>query len=161
MKVAETNAPKLLSVTTVTTVTHWKWRIDGDEDEDVGYFQRFSRNGFHFAQHLNESCKRDSGQSSFSIAPKCFIFLLKMFCAVLFVLLIRFDHSICIMNEMAIDINDIMSDKLMPTSFFVIEGTEPIDNATTSNLFNNITSVLLPKIDGNFQSAYKLMNFHR
>lgn len=84
-----------------------------------------------------------------------------MFCAVLFVLLIRFDHSICIMNEMAIDINDIMSDKLMPTSFFVIEGTEPIDNATTSNLFNNITSVLLPKIDGNFQSAYKLMNFHR
>lgn len=66
------------------------------------------------------------------------------------------------MNEMAIDINDIMSDKLMPTSFFVIESLNAIENATTSNLlFNNITSVLLPKNDGNFQSAFNLMKFHR
>lgn len=87
--------------------------------------------------------------------------LWKMFCAILLILCIRFDPSLGIMNEMAIDINDIMSDKMMPTSFFVIEGSNSIDNATASSLFNNITSVLLPKNDGDFQSAYKLMKFHR
>lgn len=84
-----------------------------------------------------------------------------MFCAILIALFLRFDRSLCIMNEMAIDINDIMSDKLMPTSLFVIEGSNTIDNVTASDLFKNITSVLLPKNDGNFQSAYNLMKFHR
>lgn len=80
---------------------------------------------------------------------------------VLIVLFILCDRSLSIMNEMAIDIGDIMSDKLMPTSFFMIEGTSSIDNATTSVLFNNITSALLPQNDGNFQSAFDAMRFHR
>lgn len=62
-----------------------------------------------------------------------------------------------LMNELSIDMNDIMSDKLMPVSLFLIEGRGH-DNGSD---FNDITELIAPKSVGNFQKAYATMGFHR
>lgn len=62
-----------------------------------------------------------------------------------------------LMNELSIDMNDIMSDKLMPVSLFLIEGPGH-DNGSA---FNDITELIAPKSVGNFQKAYATMGFHR
>lgn len=84
-----------------------------------------------------------------------------MIFGILFPFLIGFHESSCIVNEMAIDINDIMNEKLMPASIFAIEGSNSMDNSSALNFFNNITSVLRPTNGHNFESAFGLMKFHR
>lgn len=64
-----------------------------------------------------------------------------------------------LMNELSIDIDDIMSDKLMPVSLFLIEG--PQESYDNGSVLNDITDLIAPKSAGNFQNAYATMGFHR
>lgn len=73
-----------------------------------------------------------------------------VFCAILI------NRTAAIMNEMSINIDDILNEKLMPTSIFLIEGPKFTDNSSSSQIYSNITGVV-----GNFQNAYNTMQFHR
>lgn len=94
--------------------------------------------------------------------------LKKMFLLIpnhLCVLLIIVELSVAIMNRdsMAIDVNDILSEKLMPMSILYLEGTTKNSNDTIdeANFLNNITSNLRSSFVGDIDSAISLMNFHR
>lgn len=64
-----------------------------------------------------------------------------------------------LMDEFSIDVNDILSDKLMPASLFMIEG--PQSRHDNISYFEDITSLIAPGYIGNFQNAYVTMGFHR
>lgn len=75
------------------------------------------------------------------------------------VVVFRIKLSVCLMDEFVIDVNDIMSDKLMPTSLFLIEGPAALND--NSSFLNEVTSLVAPGSVGNFQNAYATMGFHR
>lgn len=78
-----------------------------------------------------------------------------MFFVLNFFVLIHFSQQL--MNEFSIDINDILSEKLMPVSLLMIEGrqSENINNKTDLSLLIPIKNI------GKFQNAYATMDFHR
>lgn len=63
------------------------------------------------------------------------------------------------MNEFSIDINDILNDKLMPASLFLIEG--PQGRHDNVSALDDITGLIAPGSVGNLQNAYATMGFHR
>lgn len=70
-------------------------------------------------------------------------------------------HSVAVLNRdlMVIDVNDILSEKLMPMSFLYVQEPSKMDNvsmnARTDNELFESNSV------ADFDSAFNLMQFHR
>lgn len=62
------------------------------------------------------------------------------------------------MENSVIDINDILSDSLMPASLLLIDNTNKFSDQK-DYLINNITANT--KYDGTFDNAYSTMGFHR
>lgn len=69
--------------------------------------------------------------------------------------------------EMMINLDDILSEKLMPMSLLYIEGPKGNDILSSGNVklesFNNITNAMMRAnpMDGDVNSAFKFMKFHR
>lgn len=76
----------------------------------------------------------------------------------LIVSVLLFKCSVAIVNEMVINLNDILNEKLMPVSMFIIGGRSvdygQQDNMTTLENVNDMSQ-------GNFQYAFGTMDFHR
>lgn len=81
--------------------------------------------------------------------------LSKILCGL--VVLIRFSNGILFRDNMGIDLNDILSEKLMPMSMIDIESTAKIPLALNGNISGNNQAMAI----GDFSSALNLMNFHR
>lgn len=80
---------------------------------------------------------------------------IKIFVVLIFLLLIDFAQQSP--HELSINVEDILSEKLMPVSMLMLEGRQ-------SDQFNNRTdlSELIPIENvGKFQNAYATMDFHR
>lgn len=74
-------------------------------------------------------------------------------------LMVFVNHSVCILNRdlMAIDVNDILSEKLMPLSLiYVKESSAKQSPANASNQTLNHSNSF-----ADFNSAFNLMQFHR
>lgn len=77
-------------------------------------------------------------------------------------LVVFVNHSVCILNRdlMAIDVNDILSEKLMPLSLIYVKESsiehEPPDRTNGSNQTLNHSNSF-----ADFNSAFNLMQFHR
>lgn len=72
----------------------------------------------------------------------------------------------CRMQDFAFDVNDILSDKLMPVSLMLIEEGEKSDlqNLTQRSLDDEFQCATKGKIDGDdgtFTNAFSSMGFHR
>lgn len=76
-----------------------------------------------------------------------------------FLLLILAKHCMAIINRdlMAIDLDDILNEKLMPMSIFKM--TENSDNAPIDE--SGVNDIFQSNTRADFKSAYDLMQFHR
>lgn len=68
--------------------------------------------------------------------------------------------------DMMINLNDILSEKLMPMSILYIEGSKygniPTSETANPNSFDNFTSLMVHSSSvGDKDSAFSLMQFHR
>lgn len=77
--------------------------------------------------------------------------------------LLIIEKSISKMEDFVIDVNDILSENLMPTSFFLIDSDNK--NSFNRSKFNensqNIFNASQSKDQGTFGEAFSTMGFHR
>lgn len=88
--------------------------------------------------------------------------LLRQICTALVVMTnINFTHPAMMDDDSVIDLNDILSEKLMPASLFFMDN--PIEQNTQSEFrtLDNETRTLASNYDGTFKNAYSTMGFHR
>lgn len=78
------------------------------------------------------------------------------------VYLLIIPNIICKMEDFVIDVNDILSENLMPTSFFMVENIQSLVNHSKvdENLENMLNATPI-KDHGTFGEAYSTMGFHR
>lgn len=60
-----------------------------------------------------------------------------------------------------INVDDILSEKLMPVSMFMIGGEKDYKNRNVTEVFNNITNLIENVGQGDFENAFGMMDFHR
>lgn len=83
------------------------------------------------------------------------------YCLKIGIFLVFVGYSVAIMNRdlMVIDVNDILSEKLMPLSFLYVQ--EPIKSDNVSIYSRNDNELFQSNSVADFESAFNLMQFHR
>lgn len=90
--------------------------------------------------------------------------LLRKICtvAVVFVIMnLNFTHPAMMDDDSVIDLNDILSEKLMPASLFFIENSDEKNAESEYRTLDNETRTFESNYDGTFNNAYSTMGFHR
>lgn len=89
--------------------------------------------------------------------------LLRKVCTALVVMIhINFTHPAMMDDDSVIDLNDILSEKLMPASlFFMMDNPAEQNVQSEFRTLDNETRTLESNYDGTFNNAYSTMGFHR
>lgn len=88
--------------------------------------------------------------------------LLRKICTAVVVMIhINFTHPAMMDENSVIDLNDILSEKLMPASLFFMENSVEPDVVSEFRTLDNDTSTHSTNHDGTFNTAYSTMGFHR
>lgn len=83
------------------------------------------------------------------------------YCQIISVFWLFFGHSVAILNRdlMAIDVNDVLSEKLMPITFLSLQTSSKNRNVSADR--NGELQLFQTDSFADFDSAYNLMKFHR
>lgn len=75
--------------------------------------------------------------------------------------LIMIQKTISKMEDFVLDVNDILSENLMPTSFFVIDSENSLNHLKLNEKSESIFNASQFKDHGTFSEAFSTMGFHR
>lgn len=81
--------------------------------------------------------------------------------AVVVILNISLAHPAMMDDSSVIDLNDILSEKLMPASLFFLENPVEQNIESEFRTLDNETRTFASNYDGTFNNAYSTMGFHR